>query len=99
VPILPNVTNIGLQTFVTCTIYIQVFYYHFESIVLKDTCYITKMKLTNSYTNLVCIIDISQICKTITQICENILQIFVKLGKSCLVGLSSGLFLVVTQVK
>jgi hypothetical protein len=39
-------TNIGLQIFVTYTVYIlvpfhqarQVFYYHFESVVLKNTC-------------------------------------------------------------
>jgi hypothetical protein len=49
VPILSKVTNIGLQIFVTCTVYILVafylyfpvktsFYHSFESIVLNDTC-------------------------------------------------------------
>jgi hypothetical protein len=49
VPILPKVTNIGLQILVTCTFYIfcnflsiqlgrTVFCYHFETIFLQKSC-------------------------------------------------------------
>jgi uncharacterized protein YhhL (DUF1145 family) len=56
---------------------------------LNNTCKIGKIKLTNINKNLVGFI-FHKFVRNVTHFFEKILQICVKLGKSCLVGLAPG---------
>jgi hypothetical protein len=91
-PILPKVTNISPQIFVTYTFNIFVTFNHHSlvgQVVYIKYFYNRLIRLTNIGKNLVASI-IHKFVSNFTHICKKILQICVWLGKSSLIGLGPG---------